>query len=416
MITMATFAEYFENELNALIPSGENYEFKIWAEAGHYKMPYRQGNTVYYFINALLATSASAVAPNALVMGVNGLTLSVLVPTLPPKTNVDQTDEELDEIQDGQLYMIQQVGNILLRYFTKTKTLSMADDQGNNFSIAMYSGVAISGVIDIYPKAGQAMPMSVSITMNFAQGGVNGMAIKVYVDGTLVPYLTLNPSRSGQLATDVQSNSVVQKHLSTSSAFGLQFTCPSANSNSATGAIYDYIADGEEANTAHFVEVEWGASRHDEYLMVFTTANGTVSGAEFAGLNVTLGEAYQNEEFLSFPQGYGLGKFSSASSSAAALSFTVTIDFVREFGANNPVPDVAYTYYYIAGKAYRVEGTKISGTTTAGSFTATATVTASLSPENYAYDESTDSYMIYFVVNGEATVSDVTSGFTYTEI
>ena len=31
MITMATLAEYFENELNALIPSGENYEFKIWA-------------------------------------------------------------------------------------------------------------------------------------------------------------------------------------------------------------------------------------------------------------------------------------------------------------------------------------------------------------------------------------------------
>lgn len=416
MISMTALASYFESALNALIPSGQNYSFKIWTEAGEYKDPYRQGNTIYWPINGLLAVRTSAYTPNALVMGVNNLSLTFLVPKLPPKTSYSQTDSSLEPIQDGELYFIQQVGNILLKYFNKTKTLTMQDDDGNTFNVALYSGVAISGVIDIYPRAGEAMSMAVSMTMNFAQGGINGMAIKVYVDGTLVPYLALNPSRSGQLATDVQSNSVVQKHLSTSSAFGLQFTCPSANSNSATGAIYDYIADGEEANTAHFVEVEWGASRHDEYLMVFTTANGTVSGAEFAGLNATLGEAYQNEEFLSFPQGYGLGKFSSASSSAAALSFTVTIDFVREFGANNPVPDTAYTYYYIAGKAYRVEGTKISGTTTAGSFTATATVTASLSPENYAYDESTDSYLIYFVVNGEATVSDVTSGFTYTEI
>ena len=120
MITIKELAEYFESQLNALIPDGEEYEFKIWAEAGKYKKPYRQGNKVYYFINGQLATNASAVTPNALVMGVNGLTLSFLVPLLPPKTNPAQTDGELAMYQDGQLYFIQQISALLLQYFTKT--------------------------------------------------------------------------------------------------------------------------------------------------------------------------------------------------------------------------------------------------------------------------------------------------------
>lgn len=415
MITMATLAEYFENELNALIPSGENYEFKIWAEAGHYKMPYRQGNTVYYFINALLATSASAVTPNALVMGVNGLTLSVLVPTLPPKTNVDQTDEELEEIQDGQLYMIQQVGNILLRYFTKTKTLSMADDQGNNFSIAMYSGVAISGVIDIYPKAGQAMPMSVSITMNFAQDGVNGQAVKVYLDGELVPYMSLNPSRSSQLSTDVQSNTQAQKHIATSTAYGIQFTCPSATGNAATLAVYDYIAE-TDPNSAHFIEVVWGDQRDDTYLMLFTSANATVAGAEFAGLNATMGEAYETVEYFKFPAEFKVGTFSSSDSSATSVTFTIDASFVVEFNAGAEIPQTYPFYYYIAGKAYKLEAALVSSGNVAASYAVTATVTAELEPDDYAYSSASDNYSLYLVSSADVTISNVSEGFTYSEV
>lgn len=416
MITVAALAEYFEDELNALISSDEKFEFKIWAEAGHYKSQRRQGNEIYYYINGLLAVSTSAYTPNALVMGVNGLSLTFLVPTLPPKTDVSQTDSELVPEQKGQLYMIQNIANILLGYFDKTKSLSMTDAKGNEFNIAMYSGVSISGVLDIYPKVGEAMPMSVSITMNFADGGVNGMDIKVYLDGELVPYMSLNPSRSSQLVTDVQSNTSEQGHVATSSAFGVQFTTVSATSNQSTLAVYNYIADGKEAKVAHFVEVEWGSQRDDIYFTLFTTANGTVTGAEFAGLNATLGEAYQNEEFFDFPSEFGVGTFSASDSTAESLTFSISASFTKTYDTEDDIPDTYPLYYVIAGKAYKLTATRSSTSSNIATFTATGSVSVALGDENYAYDEDTDAYVIYLIASKSVSVTGVSSGFTYSEV
>lgn len=418
MITIKELAEYFETQLNALIPDGEGYEFKIWAEAGKYKKPYRQSNKVYYFINGQLATNASAVTPNALVMGVNGLTLSFLVPVLPPKTNPAQTDSELAEYQDGQLYFIQQVSALLLQYFTKTKMLSVTDSENNTFTLAMYAGVAISGVIAIYSNAGEAMEMSVSITLNFAQNGVNGLGIKVYMDGELVPYMTLNPSRSGQLSTDVQSNSAVQKHLATSTVYGIQFTCPSATGSYSTLAVYDYIADETENNTAHFIEIQWGEQRDDVYLMLLTAANSSVSGAEFAGLNITLGEAYGNEEYFKFPASFMSGMFLVNDSEATALSFSLSSTFTKTYPKSVNIPDSYPFYCFIAGKAYKFVASKI-GTTigednaTIVTFKAEGEVTATLTAADYCYSEENDNYVVYLITSAAATVSDITAGFIF---
>lgn len=413
MISTAMLASYFENALNALIPDN-GCKFKIWADVGDWKRSYRQGNKLSYYINGQLSVNSSAVTPNELIMGVNGLTLEFFVPVSIPKTSSAQTDSELQDIQNGQFYFVELISGVLLKYFTKVKTLSMQDADGNTFDIAMYSGVATPGVIDYQSPVGIAVPMSVSITLNFAQGGVNGMGIKVYLDGTLVPYLTLNPSRSSQLATDVQSNSVVQKHLSTSSAFGLQFTCISATENQATSDIYDYIADASEANIAHFVEIDWGAQRNDVYLMIFSTSNGTVTGAEFAGLNATLGEAYGNEEFLAFPQSFSVGKFVANSSSANSVYGTFNVSVTKTGAA---LPSTMPFYYYIGGKAYKVVLPKINSSPSLSTATYSATVSfnVDLSPADYAYEETTDSYTVYFITSAPVTMTILAAGFTYSQ-
>lgn len=418
MITTAMLAEYFQNALNALVPSDGGYEFKIWAEAGEYKRYYRQGNEVVYYINGQLSVAGSALTPNALVMGTNGLTLEFLVPADTPKTSYNQTDEDLARVKSGQFYFIQQVSQLLLNYFTAVKKLSMADSDGTVFNMTAYSGVAISGVIDINTIVGVAMPMTVSMTLNFGEELISGLDISVYMDGELVPYLTLTPSRAAQLTTDLQSNAVVQKHFATSSAYGVQFTSPSAVGNSATEAIYNYIANKDEQNMAHFVEVEWGEQRDDIYLALFTAANANVSGAEFAGLNASLGEAYQNEEYFTYPQNFGVGYFQTASSLGDELSFSLSASFTKTFAANKPVPDSYPLYYYIAGEAYKITATKTSqssqedGTTTA-TFSASAAVTTALNASDYMpYDD--DNYAVYLIASESVTVSGATSGFTYT--
>lgn len=420
MITVAALASYFENALNALIPSGENYTFKIWAEAGNFTKPYRvpNTNTVVYTINGQLSVNASAVTPNALVMGVNGLTLEFLVPVQPPKSSPTQPDSELAPVQNGQLYFIQQVSQILLRYFVKPINDTMTDENGNSFTMAMYSGVSISGVIDQFTQVGEAMPMSVSITLNFGEGCVNGLSINVYMDGEQVPYLTFDPSRSAQLTTDLQSNTTVQKHLSTSSAYAIQFTCPSTIANTATMAVYDYIASSVPTNEAHFVEIEWGEERDDIYLMLFTSANATVRGAEFAGLNANMGEAYQNEEYLSFPASFTAGTFTSSTSSATSVNFTVNSTFNITYAQNATIPESYPFYYYIGGTAYKLTATL--STTAAGSdnstvatYAVTEAITAALNASDYAYDEDNNNYIVYLIASQQITVTNVSAGFTY---
>lgn len=420
MITVAAIASYFENALNALIPSGENYQFKIWAEAGNFLKPYRvpNTNTVVYPINGQLSVNSSAVTPNALVMGVNGLTLEFLVPTQPPKASPAQPDSELAPVQDNQLYFIQQVSKILLKYFVRPINDTMTDENGDSFSMAIYSGVSISGVIDQFAHVGEAMPMSVSITLNFAQGGINGLSINVYMDGEQIPYLTFDPSRSAQLTTDLQSNATVQKHLSTSTAYGIQFTCPSTIANTATMAVYDYIASSVPTNEAHFVEVEWGEERDDIYLMLFTSANATVRGAEFAGLNANMGEAYQNEEYFSFPASFTVGTFTSATSSATSLSFTLSATFTVTYAQNATVPESYPFYYYIGGTAYKLTATLSTTTagadnTTVATFAVTQAITATLNASDYAYNDDSNNYTVYLIASQQITVTNVSAGFTY---
>lgn len=416
MISISQIAEKIETDLNSLLAETDEWSFKIWVNAGKYQKPLRQGNKVNYVLNGILRTITTAIDPNVLTMGINGLYLEVLVPTEPPRTNTSQTNAQLADIQNGQFYFISYVQQIMTQYFTSTQSFVMQDENGENFGCSLVGGVGLPGNIDLYAQAGQAVPISVSITLNFVAGGINAFDVKVYMDGERVPYLSFVPSRSSTLTTDLQSNANAQKHISTSSAYGIQFTCPSSSANPATAAIYDTIADPAQNNTAHFVEVEWGAQRDDVYLMIITSANVTASGAEFAGMNASLGEAYQSEEYFSFPDQYTVGTFSQASSMGATLTFAIASTFVLNFP--QAAPESFPFYYYIAGKAYKIMATAQSTTTqtdgsTSVTFTASGTATIALTASDYAYNDTTNTYSVYLVASQSVTITNVTNGFTW---
>lgn len=418
MITSEALANYFETQLNDLVPTGAGYEFKIWAEAGEFKRYYKNGNDIIYYINGLLSVKGSALTPNMLVMGTNGVTVEFLVPVDTPKTGYDQTDEELARVQNGQFYFIQQVGEILQKYFTVAKKLSMTDSDGVVFNMTAYSGVSISGVIDIKTIIGVAMPMTVSITLNFGDELISGLDVLVYVDGEQLPYLTFTPSRAEQLATDLQSNAVAQKHLSTATAFGMQFTLPAALKK-ASKLVYDYIADKAAMNMAHFVEIIWGNDRDDVYFTIFTSANANVAGAEFAGLNASMGEAYQNEEFLALPETFGAGKFSTQSSLVTQLDFDLNIVLKKRYHKDAKIPLTLPIYYRIANKNFKLVGKftifQEDGDMINANFTANTSVSVQLSAENFIPDD--DEYFIYILSNGSITsVKNITPGFTFSNI
>lgn len=420
MITVEQIAEYIETGLNALIPylpNDQTWQFKIWANAGERTKPLRNGNTVVYYIEGVLQVNTSAIEPNVLEMGVNGLTLQFTVPTQPPRTNLYQTAASLQEVQEGQLYFINTVGSLLSQYFTQAQAFELTDDDKNTFGVSMVSGVAIPSVIDI-SSIGKAIPMSVSITLNFVLGGINALNIKVYMDGERVPYQSFSPSRSAQLSTNVQSNSSKQTNLATSSLYAIALTCPSAANNYASSAILDYIAE-PDLNTAHFIRVTWGDEREDIYLMEASSGNAMVARADFAGLTVNLCETYELE-YLNYPEQFTVGAFAVAVSTGTSLSFTINANVTKTYpglASGVTVPTSINFYYYIAGKAYAYSVPRTSLISGVGQqtavFSSAQAVTVTLSDGDFVPTDT--GYNVYLVMSDNATISDVTSGYTFNE-
>lgn len=415
MISIASLAHTLENELNKFM-SG-NPQFKVWADAGKYIEPRRDGNHVYHTINCQLTPTTTAIDANIIEMGIFGARLEVLVPTEIPRERLSQTDANLAKIQQDQISFVMRVANLLTDYFATAKLITVSDT-GVTFIFAMTGTVAVPENIDLYTSIGEAVPLSVDISLSYVEKGINAFNVKLFIDGERIPYLMFNPSRTSALSTDVQSNDSEQKSVVTSSVYGIQFTAPASTRNFALAAVYDFIADESEAKTAHFVEIDWDEQRADYYLMFISSANITAQGIDFAGLNVSLAKIYNNAELFSFPSSYSSGNFISDTSADANLTFKLSTTFTIN---TYTTPDEQYPFYfYIAGKAYSFLALLQSYQSNNGVYTATYSGTlkfntpAEISAEDYIYDESTGNYKVRMVASQAITsVTNVSAPFTW---
>lgn len=256
-----------------------------------------------------------------------------------------------------------------------------------------------------------------SITLNFVLGGINALDIKLYMDGERVPYQSFSPSRAGQMNTNVQSNTTAQTNLATSSLYAISLTCPSANNNYASQYVLNYI-QSPDINTGHFITVEWSDTRTDIYLMTASSANAMVAQADFAGLTVDFCEAYEIE-YMNFPDQFTVGAFNCAASTATSLAFTINASVSQIYEAGETVPESIQFMYYICGQAYAftVPLTRTTPTASGGQvafYSGTQAVTVAISPQNYVLAK--EGYDIYLAMSDNATISGVTSGFTFSEV
>lgn len=416
MISIASLAHTLENELNNIAKRG-NYDFKVWADAGEYIEPRRDGNYVYHTINCQLTPTTTAIDANIIEMGIFGARLEVLVPTNIPRESLSQIDANLAKIQNYQVDFVMNVATVLTSYFAASKLISVMDT-GVTFIFAMTGTVAVPENIDLYTSIGEAVSLSVDISLSYVEKGINAFNVKLFIDGERIPYLMFNPSRTSALSTDVQSNDSEQKSVVTSSVYGIQFTAPASTRNFALAAVYDFIADKSEAKTAHFVEIDWDEQRADYYLMFISSANITAQGIDFAGLNVSLAKIYNNAELFSYPSSYSSGNFISDTSADANLTFTLSTTFT--VNTYTTPPEQYPFYFYIAGKAYSFPVQLQSYQNNNGIYTATYSGTlnfntpAEISAEDYIYDESTGNYKVRMVASQAITsVTNVSSPFTW---
>lgn len=383
MISLKQFANKIETGLNAELFSvlgNEEIKFKIWAEAGEYQKPVREGNTIVHEIVGNLRTSASANdANNVLVMGINGLSLDFMIPIYPPRTNAKQTEEQLAKIKDGQYPFITLITDVINSYFQEAKADTMTDAQGVVFSVGLQAGTALTGSVALAAKYGNSIPFNVFMNVYFIQGGTNSKDVKLSVDGQLMPFQAVRLGRAAVLERDVYAGETASKCFASSTAFSVDADFPSSD-NPATVTALSYLLDGEP-NTAHFVNVQWGTGIEKLFFMTYNTIQTSATGIAVAGISASLIEIGGNEEIINLPQGFKTIRFTFDNSQAQTLSFTLSEECQT----------------FIAG---------------VGASKRTGTQTVNLTPLSFEFSEDNETYNVNLVVDKAVTVTNASAPFT----
>ena len=389
MISATQLANLFENDLNDILKAklgNSEIQFKIWANAGEYQRPVREGNTIVHNIIGNLRTSTSANdANNVLAMGVNGISLEFLVPVLPPKTNAAQTAEYLAKIKDSQYPFLELISNVINSYFQTAQSTFIKDESGTEYSVAFQAGTVLPGSVELAVKLGQALPISVFVQVYFIEGGINSKDVKVSVDGQLMPFQAVRLGRASIVERDVYSGSVISKCLVSSTAFSIDADFPSSNNNPASKTAIDYVLNGEP-NTAHFVNVEWGSKVQKLFFMSYNTIQSSATGIAIAGLSASLMEIVSNTYLYNVPRGFQIARFKFTNSinsngSAVTLSFNLS----------------AEVNAYISG----VGAAKMSGNQT-----------VTLTDASFTYDEEEDAYFVDLVTETAVTITNASTQFS----
>ncbi len=378
MITLTKLANYFEQGLNATLNNPE-IKFKIWADAGEYLKPYRDGNTVTNYINANLRTSTSANDANDLVMGVSGLTLEFGIETKAPRTNATQTAEELQKIKDGQYPYIAYITSAINKYFQNSQVVSLEDNDGVEFSISWLAGAAITGDVQVRSWIGESIIFTVYIEITFVEGGVSSKSVKAYIDDKTIPIKAIRHGRSPMLERDVYAGNLISKSVATSTAFSVDVEFP-ANKDAATQACIDYLISGKP-NVAHFVDIKFGDISEGLYYMTLNTVQTAVQEISIAGVTASFIEVVEESAALNVPDNFQIGRFNISNSNATSITFTPSVDCLA----------------YVAGQALKLTGGQAQ------------TVTVELSSMQYNDDKGV--YEVYLITDRAVTISAASAQF-----
>lgn len=405
MIKLTQLAQRFEDGLNSAVAQANiddpkaNYAdtFKIWAEVGDVKLPERKTvnpNEITFYINGNLRTSTSANNANDLVMGINGLTLDLMLPLVPPRNYTDLADhsEDLAPKKDGQYAYVNGYVDIINKYFQKAQAFTIEDDTEEEYTVSFQAGTAVTGVVDMVPVLGRCLSVSVYIELYFIEGGINSKNVKITIDGYNVPYQTLKFGRSPLSEQNVYSDKLISKSTVTSTAFAIDMDIP-ATKKGASAVLIDYLFEGEP-NVAHFVTINYGGLTTKTYFMTVNNIQTVMAGISVAGISLSLMEVADNA--FNVPESYQVGRFYTSSNKIVKGSISYKI------GTKLKSPYAIY----VAGQTYYEEKVNTSGIVAAFRF--------DITPGMLHYDEKTKEYYVDNIVINQKTNPQVMycSGWT----
>lgn len=359
MINIAQLAEYFENSLNENVNSGvlapTGIMFNIFTDTGKYVKAERENNDITRNINGLYTVSSNEIQ-NTSGTETGGLTIATissriefLIPCLDDENDIYTTTVDYETgtstkelIQHGNSAYIQSIRNLFSKICAKTYQYQQ-DDNGTSYNITVTYTVAVSGNREQLPETGDCFTFLIYANYSIVENGSNSKEWKLYIDGVLIPYLSMTPRRIPTSESSVFNYGLSTKNIPTSTTLGISIESPMLYDDYFSGILREYLLTGE--SDIHIIELKAHGNTADKgYLAYIYELDTTASGALNVGATVTFAEAVPLYGTYSIPSAYYVYsvKLTNSTSSSATVDLfdEITLEKNVKQGVSMPLNNI----------------------------------------------------------------------------
>ena len=170
------------------------------------------------------------------------------------------------------------------------EAVELTDDEGTKYSVSYNCQTcSVDGhIIDVSIGCGEVFPLRQTISYIIIESGVSAYGAKLWIDGMIVPILSLAESKIHTTSVYATENGDGNT-ASEMESYGIDFTTPYT-----TDAVCDLFRDAvnnKTGNTAHCVMVEKNGIKSC-YIMQFANASNSISPPQNIGFNISMTEIH----------------------------------------------------------------------------------------------------------------------------
>lgn len=274
MIPIQNLVAMLNNALNSVY-TDNGRRFLIVPDGDDYAPPTRENNSVMRYVNGVAQTT------NSTITIVNGLYIAEQVLSVEVAVWINPDEPKQASFQP--------VRDAISAVTQIPKVQSIADEDGNIFSVTYYGTQPSPGEIMQRPVIGESIVYNFSVFFTFIQNGINSTGVKMTFEGEDVPFTELSPSISPVMESGVRSESDGSaENYPTADALQLTLTVPAVTNSILTEEFAKFILKKERS--IYDVTLSY-AGIESSYKMIFGQSNFTARGVDGVGQSIVLVEA-----------------------------------------------------------------------------------------------------------------------------
>ena len=339
MVTLNELKNKIQTYLNQA-SNNSGLDFILFADTGEYEKATFGINAIDRHINGLCSVIGSEITSNNAELPIAAITVRTDIIAFCENFENDENIEFSngdEEIIKGNKSLMERVRDILDGVCSKQKSFTETKD-GKTYSCSVEFEITNTGIRQSRMNVGDSMTFSFNAYFYIVESGESSLAYEYYLDGYLIPYMAAVPVRNSMIENDVYSSSKIGKATSTGNTFAIKFTLPSF-ALAFNAPIKNYLWNGDD-NVHVLVKNNRADFSRNHYLCLIQSVEGGQTGVSNAAESITLTVAYDNYEFISFPENFYVKQMWEVIRDGNALNFVSTHKIYYKFQTDGKIPSL----------------------------------------------------------------------------